>query len=291
MGILFAFVALISWGFGDFLIQRSARKFGDVIALFFVTAFAAVVLLPFVYRDIISLISQRDPVIMSVLLLATLVILVASVFDFEALRIGKISAVEPIYAFEIIITAALSALIIREQLSYSQIMLVALLTGGIVLVSLKSMSHLKTMKWERGVFYAVIATIGMGGANFLFGVGSRDSNPLLVNWVTSFGMAFVLLAYIIKTKQFSVVKKDIKKNGGLIFCMSFIDNLAWVAFTYSTLSIPIAISTGISESYIALAALLGLTFNKEKLKTHQFIGLGATLIAAMLLAFTLKHEL
>lgn len=290
MGIVFAFIALISWGVGDFLIQRSARKFGDAIALFFITAFATIVLLPFVYKDVLSLITHRDPATMMVLLLATLVIFFASIFDFEALRIGKISAIEPIYAFEIIITASLGALLIREQLSYVQIMLVACLTGGIILVSLKSMSHLKTMKWERGVLYAVIATIGMGGANFLFGVGSRASNPLLVNWFTSFGMALILTMYLIKKKQFLVVKKDIKKNGPLILGVSVIDNLAWIAFTYSTLTIPIAISTGISESYIALAALLGLTFNKEKLKSHQLVGLGTTLVAAILLAFTLKQD-
>ena len=29
IGILFALAALVFWGFGDFLIQRSTRKFGD----------------------------------------------------------------------------------------------------------------------------------------------------------------------------------------------------------------------------------------------------------------------
>ena len=53
-----------------------------------------------------------------------------------------------------------------------------------------------------------------------------------------------------------------------INCHSFIDNLAWVAFAYATLYVPIAIATGISESYIALAAALGIIINKEKLKKH-----------------------
>ncbi|KKT90129.1 MAG: hypothetical protein UW90_C0006G0029, partial [Candidatus Yanofskybacteria bacterium GW2011_GWB1_45_11] len=42
--------------------------------------------------------------------------------------------------------------------------------------------------------------------------------------------------------------------------------------------------TGISESYIALAALLGLVFNGEKLARHQWLGLIICSIAAVILA-------
>ena len=33
VGIGLAFVAMLCWGFGDFLIQRSTRKVGDIEAL------------------------------------------------------------------------------------------------------------------------------------------------------------------------------------------------------------------------------------------------------------------
>ncbi len=288
IGIYFALLALISWGLGDFLIQRSARKFGDVIALFCVTACAGIVLLPFVYKELFFLIANGDPGTIVLLILTTAVIFFASLFDFEALRVGKISVIEPIYAFEIIITATLSSLIIKEHLNYVQMLLVLLITIGILLVSLKSLSHLKTMKWERGVAYALLATLAMGGANFLFGLGSRESHPLMVNWFTSFGMASVLLVYIIKTGKLKTLKNDIQKHAPLLLSVSLIDNMAWVAFAYSTLSIPIAIATSISESYIVLAALLGLTLNKEKLKKHQVFGLALTPVAATILAVTLK---
>ena len=289
-GITFAFIALISWGIGDFLIQRSARKFGDVISLFCITAFASIVLLPFVVGDIISLISEGDRSTFFLLLITTGVILFASLFDFEALRIGKIAVIEPIYAFEIIITAALGALLIREQLSVMQMALIGIITLGIGLISLKSFSHLKTITWERGVAFALLATLAMGGANFLFGVGSRESHPLLVNWFTSFGMASVLFIYMMRTGLLETLRLDLKKYSRLILSVSVIDNIAWVSFAYSTLYMPIAISTGISESYITLAALLGLIVNREKLKKHQYAGLVITPLAAVLLAFTLKGD-
>jgi len=290
MGIVFAFIALLSWGIGDFLIQKSARKFGDIIALFCITAFAGVVLFPFIYKEFFSLIVRGDPGTIVLLLVTTAVILFASLFDFEALRVGKISVIEPVYAFEIIITATLGALIIREHLSFLQLALVFAITLGIMLVSLKNTAHLKKITVEKGVIYAILATIAMGAANFLFGVGARDSSPLIVNWFTSFGMATVLFISIIKTGKLAELKKDMRKNFSLLFSVSLIDNIAWIAFAYSTLSIPIVISTSISESYIVLAALLGLTFNRERLKPHQYAGLIVTPVAAVLLALTLKGD-
>ena len=289
-GVIFAFIALISWGIGDFLIQRSARKFGDAISLFFITAFAAIVLFPFVITDLFSLVQEGDQGTLLLLLLTTAVILFASLFDFEALRIGKIAVIEPIYAFEIIITATLGSLIIREHLSSTQILLIIAITIGIALVSLKGFAHLKTIKWEKGVVYALLATCAMGGANFLFGVGSRETHPLLINWFTSFGMASVLFVYLFRSGKLGLIKKDLQRYAPLIFSVSIIDNIAWVSFAYSTLTIPIAISTGISESYITLAALLGLIVNREKLKAHQYAGLVVTPVAAVLLALTLKGD-
>jgi drug/metabolite transporter (DMT)-like permease len=44
-GIVLAIVAMLSWGFGDFLIQKNTRKIGDWDTLFFITLFGAAILL------------------------------------------------------------------------------------------------------------------------------------------------------------------------------------------------------------------------------------------------------
>ncbi|MCX6716650.1 MAG: hypothetical protein NTV72_01875 [Candidatus Taylorbacteria bacterium] len=53
MGIALALITVFAWGIGDFLIQKSSRKFGDWIALFFIALISVVVLTPFVWKDII----------------------------------------------------------------------------------------------------------------------------------------------------------------------------------------------------------------------------------------------
>lgn len=280
MGILFALTALISWGLGDFLIQRSARKFGDWISLFYITAFGAIFLFPFALGDIALSFTFH-----SVLLwLAALITLFFALLDFEALRVGKISVIEPIYAFEIPIAAFLAACFAHEQLTAAQIVLIFSVMLGIFLISTHSFSHFKRIHLEKGAWFAAFATIGMGIANFLFGVGSRLTSPLLINWFADTFVAVVCIGYLLSTGRTREIFADFKNNRRLILTVSFFDNLAWVAFSSAMLFIPIAVATGISEGYIAFAGGLGLIFNQEKLKKHQWVGFVIASAAVVVLA-------
>lgn len=282
MGIFWAFVAMISWGIGDFLIQKSTRQLGNGVALFCITAFATVLLFPFIVQELpyLAIVDYR----FWLLLAASIVILIASLFDFEALRIGKISVVEPIYALEVPLTVALGSFFLSEWLTPIQGLFTTILITGIIFVSLESLRVFRDFRLEKGVFLAITATIVMSSANFLFGVGARHTSPLLINWFTSTFIAIALAGYLTYSHQWKALKKSWQKQKGLILGVSIADNIAWIAFTFSTLTIPIAISTGISESYITLAAGLGLLINKEKLATHQKIGLVCVIVSAIALA-------
>lgn len=229
MGILFAFGALLSWGVGDFLIQRSTRRFGNWVALFFITTFATIVLFPFVYQELGPLFTGGGLALV-LLLLATCVIFIASLLDLEALRVGKISVVEPIYAFEVPVTALLGTLVIREVLASSQIIFMVVLIAGLLLVFIHSFSHFKKIKLESGVLLALAATLCMGTANFLFGFAARTSSPLLVNWFTSTFIATLCLVYLTFTSRLSEIADHWHHRKKLILSVSLIDNLVWIFF-------------------------------------------------------------
>ncbi len=281
MGVLLAITALLSWGLGDFLIQRSTRRFGDWVALFYIAAFGTIILFPFAYPNLKNALENHP----TLLLVACLVLLLAALFDFEAMRIGKISVVEPIYAFEIPIAAFLAAYFIKELLTPEQIFFTATLIAGIFLVSVRSFSHLKNIHLEKGTWYAVAGTIGLGASSFLFGLGSRETNPLVINWFTDAFLTIATIFYLAATSRLGEIRSDFRNNKRLILNVSFFDKLAWVTFSYATLFIPIAVVTGISEGYIAFAAGLGLLFNKEKLRPHQWTGLFLAAASVIILAF------
>ena len=281
MGIAFAFLALIFWGIGDFLIQRSVRKFGDWIMIFYIDLIGVIMFTPFVFKTLIPTVRKPDD--LAILLVASTVLLFAALVDFEALKNGKISVVEPIFAFEVPVTAILAYFFIQERITVPELSLILVLVVGIALVATKSWRHFR-LKIEKGVLLAILTTIFMGTANFLFGFGGRQTDPWLINWFTSAFLALVSLIYILSKGQAGLILQDWRINKNLITQVSIYDNLAWLFFTFSILYIPIAIATGISESYIALAALLGLVFNGEKLARHQWLGLIICSIAAVILA-------
>lgn len=282
MGIFFAFIALFSWGLGDFLIQKSARKFGDWVALFYIDILAAVVLLPWVWKDLSVL--WHNPQDLFILSIASVVILLAALLNFEALKRGKISVIEPIFALEVPVTILLATVILNEWLTFWQGGLITALMLGIFLVATKSWSSLARIKFEKGVFLAMVGMITMGAVNFLFGVGARQTSPILINWFTSLISVLVVTGYLASQSRLSEIIRDWHSHKKLILGVSIFDNLAWVTYSYSMLYIPIAVATSISESYIALAASLGLIFNREKLKRHQWFGLVICVIAVVILA-------
>lgn len=285
LGIIFAIVALLSWGFGDFFIQKTTRIIGIWKSLFFIGIVGLIGLFPFIKDEIFNLTPS------SLLLLAILgiVVIFAALFDFEALKQGKIAIVEPLIGLELPITVGLSISLGKEHLSAVQLILIAVVFIGIVLAITVHHTHLHYHRriFEKGVILAGIGAIGMALTNFLIGVSSQQISPLMTIWFTHSLLAMVCAIYLIFRGEFKTIITDLKAHPKPIVGQSIFDNVAWIAFAFATTLIPISIATTISESYIALAVFLGIFINKEKLRSHQLIGVALAIGGVIALsAFT-----
>ena len=109
IGVIAAFGAFFFWGVGDFLIQRSTRRIGDWETLFFICGTSVIALFPFVYDDFFRLFSSGNTGVFIILLLASVALTFGALFDFEALKQGKISIVEPVLALELPVAVALAS--------------------------------------------------------------------------------------------------------------------------------------------------------------------------------------
>lgn len=284
VGIGLAFVAMLCWGFGDFLIQRSARKLGDWETLFVITFFGVIVLLPFVYKNIGSLFVGSNTNLL-ILVSSALVLLCAALLNFEGFKKGKISVLEPLMSFEIPAAALLAFFFLGDEISWMQIFVIIVLIINLFLVSFRGKFLSKNFLLEKGVIVFMFGAILMGAADFLLGWGSRVTDPLLANFVLNVIMASVSFIFIVFRGGISKLILDVKKNPAQVLAMSITDNVAWIAYSFAMVLVPIAIATGLSESSIIIAVLLGLFVNKEKLQRHQKIGLVGAIISAIVLAF------
>lgn len=282
-GILFALFTLFLWGGGDFLIQRTTRQIGNWETVFLIGLFGTILLTPFVYQDVVRYLSAAS--IIAVLAVASIFGLVASLFDFESLKKGKIAAVEPILALEIPTVAVLSLIFLKEVLSLLELFLIAVIIIGLVLVSLRERNFklLRSKGLEKGVILMTIAAILMGGTAFFVGYGSRITNPLFVNWFVALIATVFMAAYLFFKGTLPRLVKNVLKSPKLVFTTCLFDNLAWISFAAAVLFIPITIAMTLSENFIAVAVLLGLIVNREMLRLHQKIGFVLALAGTVVL--------
>lgn len=270
LGVILALVALFAWGFGDFFIQRSARAVGIWEALFLICLFGAVVLLPWALPGLVAL--QASDWLL--LLLLSVVLLLAALFDFAALKEGKLAIVEPIWGLEMPLAVVLGMVFVAERPSSWQLILILLIFIGIILaVTTKQHYWLFRRRWlEKGAALAAIGAAGMALADFLTGLASRQTSGVLAMWFVNVFIAVVCLIYLLANRRLGILYQGVKKNSRTILGQCVFDNIAWVAYASSMMFIPIGIATAISESYIILTILLGIFVNREKLGRHQLAG-------------------
>lgn len=282
LGILFAIIAMLSWGVGDFLIQRSTRKIGDWETLFIICLFGVVILLPFVWNKLETVLSLPFETLL-VLAVACVLLFGAALLEFEALKRGKISVVEPVWSLEIPSSAFLAFILLGEILTSVQIFLIIMLIIGLFLVSYKGELLGKKFFLEKGVILSMTSAVVMGGANFFVGWGGRETDPLVINFLISLFSMLGALIFILVRGSMRKTISDVVKSPKMLLSMAFLDNLAWVAFAFAMSMAPIGISVALSESYIILAVLLGLFIAREKLQNHQKKGLVIALLSAIVL--------
>ncbi|NYZ80083.1 DMT family transporter [Candidatus Micrarchaeota archaeon] len=277
-GAIFALTAMLFWGFGDFLIQRSAKKIGDWETLLVITLFGMIALTPFIWNELNTIPAGIIP-----LTIASVVLFFAALFDFEALKEGKLAIIEPVLAFEIPLTVLLAYFMLGETLTMTQIVLVCAILLGLAMLSHKS-RKITRMTIEKGALIGVLGAAFMGAANFFVGYGSRITSPLLINWFINVFITLACFTFLLFSGRLTKFATHLNDNKKLLFSLTFLDNGAWIAYAFAAALIPIGIVVSISESYIALAVMLGLFVNKEKIKTHQKIGLILALAGAITLA-------
>jgi drug/metabolite transporter (DMT)-like permease len=284
IGILLAVGALFAWGFGDFFIQKSTREVGTWKALFYIGVPGTVFLLPFVWNEITTTGVFREFGLL--LLLAGLVAFLAGLFDFEALKQGKIAIVEPILSLELLITVALGVLFANEELSLLQFLLILVVFIGVTLSITEHHTHLHYHRriFEKGAMLAGIGAIGMALTNFMVGRASQETSPLLTIWFVWIFFTTACFIYLLAKGELKTAVSDIKRYPVVLGAQSVLDTLGWFLFASSVKYIPISIATTISEGFVALAVFLGIFVNREKLRWHQVAGAGIVVAGVLLLS-------
>jgi drug/metabolite transporter (DMT)-like permease len=285
--LLAAFGAMFCWGIGDFLIQRTVRRIGDVEALMFLGLIQIFGLFPFVLNDFSLLFSMEN---LLVLFLLGVITFVGALVTFEAFKKGKISVVEVVIEFELPVTIVLGFIFFGEFLSIWQLLLIVPIFLGIILMAVGAGSKRPNNPFERiekGILLGFLAAIGMGLINSFTALSARQVSPVMAIWFPAIFLFVISLVVLIKQNRFGDSVSNLKKFPLLIIAMGLVDAAAWVFYAFSLSSYNVGVITAITESYPVIGLILGVFVNKEKISRHQYLGAALAIFASLLLAATL----
>ncbi len=282
LSVLAAFGAMLCWGFGDFFIQRSTRESGDIESIAFIGIIGSVLLLPLVLSELPLLFSIPNLVFLAFIGIVTLA---AALLNFEALKEGKLSVIEVIFEIELPVTVVLGLFFFGETLSTPQAAAILFILAGICLISLSSLSRQHYLKrFEKGIFLAIVSAVAMALLDFATAVGSRIVSPAMAVWVPCLVFTAICLLLIRQREGFPRLLQNAKKFSSDILGMGVFDTLAWLLFAIAVLEKELAVTIAITGSYPAIALLLGVLVNKEKMRPHQYTGAAMALLASIALA-------
>lgn len=281
--ILFAFGAMIGWGFGDFLIQKSIKKIGAIETLCWISLFSSIILIPFVLNDL-KTVSQPQLITLIILGLANFA---SGYIHFKALNIGKLSVVEIIMSIELPLTILLGVLVFRESLSLEQIALIVLLFVGIVLISIDPKQIHKKDFLEKGSLLAILSGVLIAVVNFGSASQAKEISPLMAIWLPWLICGLICFAHISRRRLGKFIGNS-QKNWRLIGEMVIVDLLAWTSYVFAVAKEELAVTIAITESYIVIALVLGVIVNKEKISRIQYFGAALAVTCSLLIAFVSK---
>jgi drug/metabolite transporter (DMT)-like permease len=243
-----------------------------------------IVLLPFVLAEVGILFTAAG---FSVLLVLTGIIrFVNTVALFRAYDKGKLATVEPIMGLELPIAIGLAVLFLGEQITALQMAAICAVFVGVLLTVTKQWHYLHFHRriFERGLLLALFAACTGALLNLSIGASSQSIPPLVVIWFVFVFGSLLSLPYLMRGHRYRQLMQKFRAHAPLVVVACLVDCGAWLAYAYATAGIQISLVVALSEGYIALAALLGVIFNHERLRAHQYAGVAVTAVAVVWLA-------
>ncbi|MFA6514253.1 MAG: DMT family transporter [Patescibacteria group bacterium] len=281
LALILAFGAMLCWGIGDFLIQRTVKKIGVLETLAWITGSSAVIMIPIIiYRGIA--LSPNDILLLTLLGALTFV---SGMLDFKALSIGKLSVMETIMAIELPLTIMLGVIAFNESLSGGQWLLVLMIFIGIILVSVnfKNLHHRDFL--EKGSILAIISGIVFALVNFFSASLAKTIDPMIAIWFPWLACGTLCIIYIsrFKKRHFRQFVKNSYNHWKLIALVSLVDLAAWLFYAFAVEKEELSITIAITESYIVIALILGVIINKEKIRPLQYLGAALAIIGSIVI--------
>ncbi len=269
-GIVFALVAMVSWGTADFLAKRVVEKMGSFSALMSNIVIGTIPLL------IYSIFFVKLPTVTFNAILFSILSAFFGAFGYlmfyRAMERGKISIVSPISSSWSTVTFILALIFLSESLSILRVASALLVFAGIFLASIVWKEFLESAKRKTvsGAREAIFAMLGWGVA-FLF--VKFSVNGLGPVWAATIMRMFgILFLYLYSAKTKTKISFD-KKLILFIVAIGLLDSTAFLTYNIGITTELVSVVSVITSSFPIVTLSLAYIFLKERLVVNQYLGI------------------
>lgn len=290
VGILMGLIAMFCWGISDFLYSIVTRRLGTLKTTFtsqFLSIIPTLIAILLFFNKL-----SFDLHNLLYLAIGGLLMVVAVVNFFEALRIGEVALVAPIANAYSVITVILAILFLQESLSTLRLISIVLVILGVILTStdLRKLKHIHTAKgivnafipmiiW--GIYFFIVKYVSNNLSNSMSGVDVAINLFIL----TGIFNGLFMVSYPIIKKQvptFAQVRKD--NILLMLIIITILVNISWFAINYGVSLDLVSLVTPISSLAPAITVILAVIFFKDKLVLNQKLGIITILLGLFLIS-------
>jgi len=282
LGILFAIVALLSWGIADFFAKKAIDKVGYKTSLLLnhATAFVPLIVLAVFFFKLPTFSVGLVLITVSAGILG----IVGYAFLYRGFQKGNVSVVSPISASWSVITTLLAVFIFQETLMPLQIIGVIAVFVGVFFASTNFAELKKSVRQGRssGVSDGLISMVAWGITYTLLKPMTTAYGPIIALFFLRITAITILFS---ATK---ITKTKISTPTKLIYLFigtaGLLDLLGFVAFNFSISTEFVSIVGPIAATAPAVTVILAYFFLKEKMVNNQKIGIIAILVGLALIS-------
>ena len=279
LSIAYGAISMVGWGFGDFMAKRAVGPLGYFKLLLYIqlTGLAPLFLLTAIFAPPAPSSSRTI-----ILILATGICTILSYsFFYKGLTIGKASIISPIASTSAIIAVALSFAVLGETLNPVQIVCIALVLAGILIISMRSGSVGRS---EKGIVYAVACMLSAGLNSVFIKLVSMDIGGFSTLFFTRILVALLLLMLLpLFRSSFSIgIPRGVPLSTIVVIGLAeFVAGFGFVAGVSVGI---VSIIVPISSASPAVTVVLAQVFLKERLLRIQKTAVVLAILGIILLS-------
>lgn len=279
IGVLFAILAMVTWGMSDFFIGYSAKKVSTVIVLLYGKIIGFLILSSLVILSGLVIPTSLD--IWGVVILTSLIATVAWFLFSQGLKEGFVSILSPIGNSWAAITVLLGIIFLGQSFSFEKGVALVIIFVGIFLtaINIQEIKNKKGFALLKGVPITLVSMV-LWGIFFIFvDIGVRNTS-----WISFFFFMEIFSIIFLFTYSKFVKPDSFSKAPEGIVGFGIANSIGLGAYGFALATIPTTIAASIVSGLPVIALILAHIFLKEKLRVLQYFGIALTIVGLILIS-------